>query len=231
VHDPRNRPRFPVVRVWSYRPDVCALRQTRHRRTVVVANDRRRRSQCRNRNTRDVLATSAIPIDAGGTGDPLATVKPPAVNTQPCFATAGLTDHDQPRQQPGDRAGQAGVASQPVAVAVGGHLVRRGPARKVAHASGSTDARRPKEHTYPRHDPRSDRVVMARPPGMPTEDASPPLTPRRALVPHRVMVVDAPRRARTVAKIAGLVAITALSVPLCAAIVVGGTVLAIMTLR
>jgi hypothetical protein len=45
------------------------------------------------------------------------------------------------------------------------------------------------------------------------------------------VVVEEPRRTRTLAKIAVLIAVTAVSVPLCAAIVVGGTVLAFMTLH
>jgi hypothetical protein len=72
---------------------------------------------------------------------------------------------------------------------------------------------------------------MAHPPGLPSA-----ATPRRQttglpLVAHKVVVVDEPRRARTLAKIAGLIAVTAVSVPLCAAIVVGGTILAFVTLR
>jgi len=45
------------------------------------------------------------------------------------------------------------------------------------------------------------------------------------------VAVDEPRRVRTLAKIVGLIAITAVSVPLCAALVAGGTFFAIMTLR
>jgi hypothetical protein len=74
-------------------------------------------------------------------------------------------------------------------------------------------------------------VVTAHQPGLPSEGASTRPTPALPRAPHRVVVVDEPRRARTLAKIAGLIAITALSVPLCAAIVVGGTFVAIMTWR
>jgi hypothetical protein len=74
-------------------------------------------------------------------------------------------------------------------------------------------------------------VVMVPPPGLPSAHTSRRPTAGLPLVAHPVVVVEEPRRTRTLAKIAVLIAVTAVSVPLCAAIVVGGAVLAFMTLH
>jgi hypothetical protein len=54
--------------------------------------------------------------------------------------------------------------------------------------------------------------------------------PARPTSPHTLVLVEEPLRAWTVAKIAGLVAITALSAALAAAIVVGGALFAVLTI-
>ena len=51
----------------------------------------------------------------------------------------------------------------------------------------------------------------------------PPPMPRPARSAHALVLVEEPPRVWTVAKIGGLVAITAVSVALCAAIVAGGS--------
>ncbi len=76
-------------------------------------------------------------------------------------------------------------------------------------------------------------MVFAREPAVTAEGVStrPRPTPTPADGSHQFVRVDEPRRAGTLAKIAGLIVISALSVPLCAAILAGGAALAIMTLR
>ena len=59
----------------------------------------------------------------------------------------------------------------------------------------------------------------------------PPSTPRPAHSAHALALVEEPSRTWTIAKIGGLVAITAVSVALCAAIVVGGALFALLNLH
>jgi hypothetical protein len=72
-------------------------------------------------------------------------------------------------------------------------------------------------------------VVIARQPAMTTEGVSTrPPPPRLATSPHELVFVEEPTRAWTLVKITGLIAITAVSVALCAAILAGGALFAIL---
>jgi hypothetical protein len=76
-------------------------------------------------------------------------------------------------------------------------------------------------------------VAIAHQSAMTAEAVStrPPPTPRPAHSVHALTLVEDPPRIWTVAKIGGLIAITAVSVALCAAILAGGALFAILNLH
>jgi len=76
-------------------------------------------------------------------------------------------------------------------------------------------------------------VVIAHQPAVtaPTDSTRPGPTPSPVRRPHGLVPVEESPRGWTLAKIAALIAITALSVMLCAAVVVGGALLTIMSFR
>jgi hypothetical protein len=76
-------------------------------------------------------------------------------------------------------------------------------------------------------------MAIAHQPAMTTEAVStrPPPLPNPTRSAHELKLVEEPPRALTLAKIVGLVGITAVSVALCAAIVAGGALFAILTFR